>query len=334
MRAILVVTVLASAAIGAVAAQDQEGFRFRSGVELINVTATVVDGQGRFVPGLRAEDFLVYDDGEPQTITHFSNDRVPVSLGIALDTSGSMTSDKMAAARGAVERFMDTMLGASDEMFLFRFANTPQLVQSWTGERRLMSRALNDLSPGGGTALYDAVADAVPMAQSGRNPKKALVVISDGNDTGSTVSVSQLRTMIRESEVLVYAIGVDGEARDVYVRRPPIQIPLPLPFPIPGRRQPRQPPTGGGVVWPRNDNERVNAGALRDITDDSGGRTEVVRGFGDLSGATARIADELTRQYYLGYASTGKKDGRWHSIRVEVRSRKVQVRARKGYVAS
>jgi len=84
----------------------------------------------------------------------------------------------------------------------------------------------------------------------------------------------------------------------------------------------------------RTGSERVNADALRQITDDTGGRTEIVRGFGDLDGATARLADELSKQYYLGYASTGKKDGRWHTIRVDVKDRRLAVRARRGYVAS
>lgn len=80
--------------------------------------------------------------------------------------------------------------------------------------------------------------------------------------------------------------------------------------------------------------ERVNADALRQITDDTGGRTEIVRGFGDLDSATSRIADELSKQYYLGYVSPGKQDGRWHAIRVEVKDRRLAVRARRGYIAS
>jgi len=91
---------------------------------------------------------------------------------------------------------------------------------------------------------------------------------------------------------------------------------------------------GNGGGWSRANGERVNADALRQITDDTGGRTEIVRGFGDLDGATARIADELSKQYYLGYQSSGKRDGRWHVIRVEVRDRSYRVRARRGYVAS
>ena len=314
----------------------QEGFRFKSGVELINVTATVTDDDGRFVPGLRQEDFKVYEDGELQDVTHFSSDRVPVSLGLLLDASGSMTDDKMSAARSAIDRFIFDLLGPDDELFFEQFAAAPTLRQEWTRDRRAISRAVASVRPNGGTALYDAVADALPLADSGENRKKALLVISDGNDTNSSTGVGDLRRMIRETEVMVYALGVDGTATTSRIT-PRVQLPVPIPFPFPGtgRRpgRPQIPPAGGGGGWSRQ-NERVNADALRQITDDTGGRTEIVRGFGDLEGATARIADELSKQYYLGYASTGKKDGRWHTIRVEVRGRNMNVRARRGYIAS
>ena len=330
------------AAVTVVTTHAQEGFRFRSGVELINVTATVTDDEGRFVSGLRQEDFTVYEDGEPQEVTHFSNERVPVSLGIALDTSGSMTPEKMSAARDAIDRFIYDLLGPDDELFFMQFANRPDLIQNWTTDRRRISRAVGSVGAQGGTAMYDAIADALPITQEGRNRKKALLVISDGNDTNSGTSVGQLRSMIRESEVLVYALGIDGNAPQTTRRGPVIGVPppMPIPFPVPGRRpQPRvpQPPIGGGGnsgIWTRSGDERVNAEALRQITDDTGGRTEIVRSARDLDGATARIADELSKQYYLGYASPGKKDGKWHAIRVEVRDRSLTVRARRGYVAS
>lgn len=312
------------------------GFRFKSGVELVNVTATVTDDRGRFVGGLTQRDFSVLDDGVPQTISHFSNERVPVSLGIAIDTSGSMTPEKMASARGAIERLIDTLLDTDDEMFLYRFSSGTELVQPWTSDRLVMRRALNGLYPGGGTALYDAVADAVPVAQSGRNTKKALVVISDGNDTGSFTTTSQLRKVLRESEVIVYAIGVDGELRGGFPgRRPGPSRPWP-PFPRPGRGLPPIIIGGGqgGGIWSRGGDEHVNNAALRAITDDTGGRTEIVKDFDDLPGATTRIADELTRQYYLGYVSPGHKDGKWHEIRVDVREGGLRVRARRGYIAS
>jgi VWFA-related protein len=339
MRIQTFLAALSAVAVAAVSvtAQSSDGFRFRSGVELVNVTATVTDEGGRFVSGLRKEDFTVYDDGVRQEVSHFSSDRVPVSLGIVLDASGSMTSDKIATAHAAIDRFIYELLGQDDELFFIEFANRPRLTQQWTKDRRLISRAVGRVNPSGGTALYDAVAEALPLANAGENRKKAVLVISDGNDSNSDVSVGELRQLIRESEVMVYALGVDATTR----RRsggqvsPPPSSPIPFPFPFPGGRRPAFPQITGGILGGRNTNgERVNAAALRQITDDTGGRTEIVRGFDGLEAATARIADELSKQYYLAYASTGEKDGRWHAIRVDVRDRRLIVRARRGYVAS
>lgn len=323
------------------AQQSEESFRFRSGVELINVTATVLDGSGRFVPGLRKDDFLVYEDDERQTITHFSADRVPVSLGIVLDTSGSMAGEKIHAARRALDRFLFDLLSPDDEIFLYRFSDEPELLQGWTTNRQTLSRALNRIAPHGGTAMYDAVAEALPLAQSGMHRKKALLVVSDGLDTSSDdISIVALERQIRESEVLVYAIGIDGESPTT-VRRSPVPPrtwpPFPVPFPRPGRGWPRPPAgtpptTGGGGAQGRD--ARVNTRALRDLTDDSGGRTEIIREARDLDPATAGIAEELSQQYFLGYPASGKKDGRWHAIRVEVNNRAYKVRARRGYMAS
>jgi Ca-activated chloride channel family protein len=337
--ALLAALLVGTTSIGTTAQDNQESFRFRSGVELINVTATVTDENGRFVSGLAKDDFHVFDDNEAMEVTHFSNERVPVSLGVVLDTSGSMTEDKMAAARGAIERFME-LLSPDDEMFLYRFANVPELAQGWTKDRRALTRALGNLYAGGGTAMYDAIADALPLAQSGRNRKKAIVVISDGNDTSSSTTPREVQEMIRQSEVMVYAIGVDGRGR-THTRANPTTRRFPIPLPIPGRGRPGWPipPIGGrggsgGGTFGAGSDERLDEESLRKVTDPTGGRTEVVNHFSDLHGATARIADELSKQYYLGYASPGTKDGRWHAIRVEVRDRRLNVRARRGYVAS
>ena len=341
-------------------AQDPPSFKFRTGVELINVNATVTDQNGRFVSGLTREDFHVYDDETLQTVTHFSAERVPVSLGIVLDTSGSMDGDKIRAAREALDRFLRQLLDVDDEVFLYRFDNQPELVQGWTKDKRVVSDAVARIQPRGGTALYDAVADAVQMAQQGHNRKKAVVIISDGNDTSSRTDIFAVKQLIRESEVLVYAIGVDTAATDArrYDLQPSAQAsplralfqrgqpPRPYPFPFPGgRRPPTQPappvpqppqgPSGGGNQhWRTGSNDdRVNVAALRDLTDDSGGRTEIIRYARDLDPATAGIADELSKQYYMGYGAPGQRDGRWHTIRVEVRNPSFHVRARRGYVA-
>ena len=323
---------------------DGDGFRFKSGVELVNVTATVSDSNGRFVPNLRQEDFLVYEDGQLQTITHFSAERVPVSLGLVLDTSGSMAGDKIKAARSALNRFLDDLFDLDDEMFLYQFSNSPVLVQGWTMDRRRLSAAIAWVTPNGGTAMYDAVAEALPLAAGGVNRKKALIVISDGNDTSSRTGIRKLKQDIRESEVLVYAIGIDGNGSPFRPAQPPTRLPprprtpTPLPFPFPPPRAPGfpgqpRPQIAGGGRQPVND-DRVNVAALRDMTDDSGGRTEVIRDVRDLDPATAGIADELSKQYYVGYSPNGKRDGRWHAIRVEVRRGGYRVRARSGYVAN
>src|SRR4029434_2039771 len=144
------------AATAVAGAQSQEGFRFRSGVDLVNVTATVTDEDGRFVPGLRKEDFSVYEDGKLQDVSHFSNDRVPVSLGIVLDTSGSMTPDKMSAARSAIDHLISDVLAKDDELFLVHCATRASLAQDWTSDRRLISQGVRNASPTGGTAIYDA----------------------------------------------------------------------------------------------------------------------------------------------------------------------------------
>jgi Mg-chelatase subunit ChlD len=375
LRSFGLVVLMAAAMLGlhAHAQQDpsREQFRFRTGVELINVTATVTDANGRFVPGLRKEDFQVYQDDQPQVISHFTSERVPVSLGILLDTSGSMDGEKMVAAKAALNRFLLDLLHDQDEVFLYTFDSSPELVHEWTTDRARVSRALNAVEPRGGTAMYDALAEAVPLALAGRHRKKALVVISDGNDTSSRTAIDALKAQIRETEILVYAIGIDTQIDTAgTVGRPWRGVvgalfqgrgrPIPFPFPRPGTRRPRPParppvppgtpPVGGAppighppILTPRSPTtrtrstateERVNVAALREITDTSGGRTEVVRSARDLNPATAGIADELSRQYYLGYAFQGEKDGRWHAIRVEVRDGRYQVRARRGFVAA
>ena len=313
LSAALAVAVIAGGA--RVAGQKQEEFRFKSGVDLVNVTATVVDRNGRFVAGLSQNDFVVYEENELQEVTHFSNERVPVSLGLVLDTSGSMVGEKITNALMAVDRFLTTLLSPEDEIFLYKFNNVPDLVVDWTTDRQRLSRSIRRISANGGTAMYDAVAESVPLAQTGQHRKRAIVLISDGNDTDSQVSLGEVKQLIRESEVMVYAIGIDGQVTDGFgfppSTRAPLPPPPPMPSPFPGSRRPRGPggvslpqlpqiqwpfPQGGRARVQRGSDDRVNAQALREITDDSGGRTEIVRTGRDLEPATASIADELSQQ--------------------------------------
>ena len=345
----IALAMLALAGTTPYAQQQPDGFRFKSGVELINVTATVTDRSGRFYSRLRKEDFVVYEDNRAVDVTHFSAERTPVSLGMVVDTSGSMQGEKWTFAVNSIDRFFHLMNDEADEFFLYRFSANADLVADWTGDRDRLATVIRRIHPNGGTAMYDAAAEAVPMAQSGQNRKKAVVIISDGNDTSSRVGVSEVKQVVRETEVLVYAVGIDANGQPTFQRRtPPIQQPqprLPIPFPFPGGRgtgripipQPGggyPPSTGGGTYSVGGGDDRVNVMALREITDDSGGRTEIVRDVRDLDPAVESIADELSQQYYLGYPSPGHRDGRWHTIRVEVRDPSLKVRARKGYVAT
>jgi Ca-activated chloride channel homolog len=292
---------------------------FKAGVDLVDLAVTVTDRDGRFVSGLTKNDFVVYDDGKPQEIVTFSSDRVPVSLGILLDVSGSMTDDQLTTGRLAINRLAFELLDSADELFLMEFAGRGRLLQTWTRNRELFSRALAraneeplqgrvDYQPGVGrtvnygTSVRDAVATALPLAAKGAHRKKAVLIISDGIDTSSRRTVKQVQEAIRASEVLVYALAVDGDA--------------------------------AGWASVLSGSHSVDTRALRRLTDETGGRTEVVKGFRNLEKATAQLADEFNQQYVIGYASPDR-DGRWHSIKVEVRKKKgAKIRARAGYTAS
>src|SRR5262249_48441481 len=138
------------------------------------------------------------------------------------------------------------LLGPDDEFFLYRFSDEPVLLQDWTHDRAAISRALSRAVPAGRTAMFDTVADAIPLAQKGHNRKKALVVISDGNDTSSHTTVREVKQLIRESETLVYAVGIDCgvEPRRSFGGGPFDQRrgPIPIPFPMPPGRRPLPPP--------------------------------------------------------------------------------------------
>jgi Ca-activated chloride channel homolog len=314
--------IAATYAASNVALHGQDEPRFRSGIDLVNVTATVTDRAGRFVSGLSQQDFVVYEDDRPVEVSLFSAERVPVSLGFVLDTSGSMAGDKIGNAFQAIDRFLD-WLGPEDEVFLYSFGWDVELVQDWTTHRDEVRGRLRHLYPVGGTPMYDAMIDALPVAQTGRNRKKAIVLISDGNDMDSRNDIGDVRKRLRQTDVMVYAVGIDGSDESTRASHSR------------GRRRhdsqpwvlPQRPPRRGGRE------ETLNVSALREITDASGGRTEVVRRSLDLDAATTAIADELSRQYYLGYTSPGRRDGRWRSIRVEVRDPSLRVRARDGYTA-
>jgi VWFA-related protein len=273
---------------------------FRTGIEVTSITATVTDGEGHLVVDLPREAFEVFEDGDRQPITQFTRERVPVGLGVLLDISDSMFGRRIEDARTAVDRFLFDLLDPADEFFLMAFNHKPRAMTGWTRVQTDVQRALDGLRPSGGTAIYDAIVESMPLIEVRTRARGALLVISDGADTASTAGIREVRAALLRSDVFIYAIAIDSPERQ----------------PI---------------------NTRVNAQVLREITGESGGRTEIVRSSSDLVEATARIAEELNNQYVLGYTSPRGADNQYHSIRVRIRApggAEYRVRTRNGYIAT
>jgi VWFA-related protein len=278
--------------------QRAGGRTLRSSVDVTVVTVTVRDGDGRLVPDLPADVFTIYEDGEPQTISQFTHDRVPVGLGLLLDTSDSMYGQRIRDACTAVERFLLQLLSQDDALFVMTFNHAPNLLTSWAtpGEAGTLRSSLEALRPSGGTAIYDAVISALGVIDHRPRDRAAIVLISDGADTASDASLRDVRSALLRTDAYIYAVAIDSPLRQAI-------------------------------------NTRVNPQALSEITNQTGGHTEVVHDMTDLAAATDRIAEELNSQYVMGYSSPHPGDGKYHSIRVRVNRDGYKVRSRNGYVS-
>jgi Ca-activated chloride channel family protein len=281
--------------VGMAAALAQQKAPFRARVDVVEVTVSVIDSTGRLVTGLTKDDFQIFEDGVEQTITQFTDQRVPVSLGLLLDASDSMRGQPIVDAQSALDRFVGELLLASDEVFVATFNHRPRLASRWTTPPNTLRRVLDGLKPSGGTAIYDAIAETATLFDRRTHVRAAIVVISDGADTASDRSLYQAIDVVRRSDAFVYAVAIDSPDATA--------------------------------------STRVNPETLREITGMTGGYTEVVRSAADLAPATARIADELNKQYMLGYSSTRPPDGGWRPLRVRVRNGDYLARARRGYFA-
>ena len=285
----------AALAIG-VCSLEAQRTPLRSSIELTVVTATVRDETGKLVGGLPREAFEVFEDGAPVPVSQFTNERVPLGLGLLLDTSDSMFGRRIKDAEAAVEAFLTLQLDPADAFFVMTFNHEPRLLFGWKTQPDGLHDALASLKPTGATAIYDAMLAAMPYLQSRPRERAAIVLITDGSDTASDATLHDLRPALIRSDAFVYAIAVD--------------TPEPL--------------------YRAN---RVNVDTLNEITSQSGGRTEVVRVPADIPVAAASIADELNHQYVLGYSSPHPGDGQYHSIRVRTKNPAYRVRSRTGYVA-
>jgi Ca-activated chloride channel family protein len=327
--------------VGSTAAQ------IRVNVQLVNVVATVTDSRGRYVSGLKASDFKVMEDGSPQEIAHFSySNDVPVSVGIVLDSSTSMER-KITTATRAVDRFLRD-IHEDDDIFLMTFDQSVRVRQDFTSDREKLWAALDKVKLASGTSLYDGVIAGVDKLRKGKHPKKAILLISDGVDTTSERDYSVARMAVRESEMLVYALGIapDPGVREPMSERPPVIIspprgpttspfpspsPFPFPFPFPGQRQ-----FPGGIGGSNADLDTVDMRVLDSFADESGGKAWLITADNRrnrLQDALDEIADELRNQYSIGYYPTHDlKDGKWHRIELILKNPSYSIRYKQDYL--
>ena len=283
-----------------------------------SVTVTVTNPQGGYIPGLQRDDFTLYEDGVPQEITYFNTgDSEPVSMGLVVDTSGSM-KNKIDRARQALRRFIES-IRSQDEVFIAEFNQQPSLLQDFTDSRTLLMQAISLLRPVGGTALYDAILDGLRRVKTGQHQKKALIVVTDGIDTGSFASLGQVVNAAKRSGVLLYTIGIGNpQGGGGGISGPSIMI---GPFAV----------VGGGMG-----DDRVDSQTLRQISSETGGEhfllnpADVMGSSAVLDAAVNAISRELRQQYTLGYRSSLPPD-RYRSVRVETQRDDVVVRTQKGH---
>ena len=268
-------------------------------VDLVLVPVTVTDPMNRLVTGLEKENFQILENKQPQEIRHFSSEDAPISLGVIFDMSGSM-SNKIEKAREAVVEFFKTA-NPQDEFFMIAFADKPELLSDFTSSVSDIQDKLVYTVAKGRTALLDAIYLGMNKMREAHNSKKALLIISDGGDNRSRYTDGEIKSMVKEADVQLYAIGIFEQA----------------------------PPTT---------EERRGPQLLTEITDVTGGRTFTINNPNELADVATKIGIELRNQYVLGYRPKNPvKDGRWHKIKVKLLPPKglppLTVYAKTGYYA-
>jgi Ca-activated chloride channel family protein len=277
----------------------RNGIMFQVNTNLVLVPLTVTDPMDRLVTGLEKQNFEIYEDNRPQLIRAFSCEDAPVSIGVILDLSGSM-SDKVVRARGALLQFMQTS-NPQDEFFVIGFNDRPFLVSDFTSDIDKIEASLTNLHPERRTALLDAIYLGLQKMKQAKWPRKALLIISDGGDNNSRYTEGEVRSAVRESDVQIYGLGIfDAEAPTVEEQNGPL--------------------------------------LLNAITTDSGGRLFRVDDLSEMGDIATRISAELRDEYVLGYSTNDlKMDGKWRKVRVKLLPPPglppLTVHARTGYYA-
>jgi Ca-activated chloride channel family protein len=290
----------------AILTKDLEGYVFEAKVDLVTMDVTVTDKYGKYMAGLEQKDFTVYEDGKPQQVSYFTKMERPLTVGILIDTSGSMQYGKLKRAQTGAKKFVST-LKEVDKAFIMSFSDEVEVEQNFTNAIGALNRAIDELEPAGSTALNKAIYDAIEKLKEEKG-RKAIVVLSDGYDTVGKIDEEQVLEAAKKADVKIYSIGI-FESR--------FEPPSPMRVP-------------GGTMRDRNLGERI----LKVFSDWTGGEAYFPSSLGELDEIYARIAEELRRQYSLGYYPNNKaRDGKWRKIEVKLKKKDLHARTKKGYYA-
>ncbi len=250
---------------------------------LVQINVTVTDPLNRFVTGLEKEHFRLFEDKVEQSVLQFSSEDAPLSIGLVFDTSGSM-GPKLQKSRQAAAEFFKTA-NPEDEFFLIEFNDRPQLIAGFTPDTEEIQNKLTFAQSKGKTALLDGVYMAMNHMKKARNPRKAVLIISDGGDNNSRYTESEIKNAVREADVQIFGIGIYENA---------------------GSRG-------------RTPEELSGPGLLQEVAELTGGRAYSVENLNELTDIAAKIGIELRNQYVLYYTpKNATRDGKYRHVNVKL----------------
>jgi len=274
------------------------GQTIRTDTRLVLVPVSVTDRSGATVVGLNRSNFTLFEDKTPQEIVAFSAEDAPASVGLIFDISGSMRG-RLDAAKRALRTFVDNA-NSTDEAFLFTVSSRPDISSAFTPDLESLTERVNFVSAGGDTALIDTIYAGLKRMRSASNPRRVLLILSDGMDNHSRRSRSELMRLAVEADVQIYTIGVDSRIR---TKKAIEQI-----------------------------EEQRGLALLQDLADNTGGLHFTLSDREDASGVIARAVLAMRNQYLLAYhPSQPVQPGKWHRIRVKLNVAHTNVSARNGY---
>lgn len=282
-------------------AAEAPGYSLRVETTLVLIPVTVTDVTNRFVVGLDKDNFQLFEDGVQQKVTHISGEDAPLSVGLLIDTSGSM-GEKLNISRQAASQFLKTM-NPQDEAFIIEFSDKAQLIQSFTHHTEELQNKITNLESEGLTAMLDAVHLGLTEMKKAKNPRKALVIISDGGDNNSKYTSKEIEDLVREADVQIYAMGVFEPIAYLH--------------------------SAAEISGPK---------LLSEIAQQTGGRAFAAPNDSVLPTIAKKIGIELRNQYVLAYTPTDQaRDGKYRKIEVKLKNPEgltaLKARWRSGYYA-